>query len=597
MPGVTSQFRKVPLAHLPLPPAAAAHVMLCVRNTFTASEADLARGTPQLTGGAWQDWIPLRAWRAARQVGPCALPCAGALAGIAGIATYLVIALNRLTYPFPLEWLESNSLIEVHRLLAGGQLYPAPTIGYVPDGYPPLYFVLSAALAKVLGVSYVPLRLVSVTSSLACFALLAQLVRRETASACAGIAAAGLLAATYFAAGIWFDVGRVDSLFLMLSIAAIYAARRMHRSRGAVVTGLLLAAAFLTKQTALAEGVAVLAVLAFGSRRRLALQAALTYGAVLAASTAVLGLASHGWYLYYVFVQMSEHKLDYLELGWFWTRLLLPALGIACGAAVLGAGRADRVLLAGCAALFAESAATLVHTGASSNDMLPAYLAVALLAGLGMGRERGKRTAPGAWRKPAEVRDGGPGPILRWAPLVASVLVIAQTVLLLGSFHPGQAVPRSSDRAAGQQLVAGLRELRGTIADFSDPGLDLAAGLPIVAHQGAADDILRAPGSGLASYERSAARAVTGRRFSAFITDFGGAPRGFPPDLARYYRRCPQRLRPGPPHAVFESVVGPLARPAFVWLPVGRGSCAFTVRALDGAPTAASAESRRGLRG
>ena len=447
-----------------------------------------------------------------------------------------------------------------------------------------------------LGVSYVPLRLVSVTSSLACFVLLAQLIRRETASACAGIAAAGLLAATYFAAGIWFDVGRVDSLFLALSITAIYAARRMQRSRGAVVTGLLLAAAFLTKQTGLAEGVAVLAVLAFGSRRRLALQAALTYGSVLAASTAGLGIASHGWYLYYVFVQMSEHKLNYLELGWFWTRLLLPALGIACGAAVLGARKADWVLLACCAALFAESAATLVHRGASSNDMLPAYLAVALLAGLGMGRERGKRIAPRGL-KPAEVSDGRPVPILRWAPLVATMLVMAQTVLLLGSFHPGQAVPRSSDRAAGQQLVAGLRELRGTIADFSDPGLDLAAGLPLVAHQGAADDILRAPGAGLASYERSAARAVTGRRFSAFITDFGGAPRGFPPDLARYYRRCPERLRPGPPHAVFESVVGPLARPLFVWLPVGRGSCALTVRALDGAPAAASAESPRGLRG
>ena len=146
--------------------------------------------------------------------------------------------------------------------------------------------------------------------------------------------------------------------------------------------------------------------------------------------------------------------------------------------------------------------------------------------------------------------------------------------------------------AAGQQLVAGLRELGGTTADFSDPGLDLAAGLPLVAHQGAADDVLRAPGAGLASYARSVARAVSERRFSAFITDYGGAPRGFPPDLARYYRRCPQRLLPGPPHAVFESVVGPLARPAFVWLPVGRGSCALTVRTLDAGPTGASADSR-----
>jgi Dolichyl-phosphate-mannose-protein mannosyltransferase len=518
---------------------------------------------------------------------------AAALAGVAAIAAYLFIALSRLTYPFPLEWLESNSLIEVHRILAYRQLYPAPTIRYVPDGYPPLYFVVSAVVAKVLGVSYVPLRLVSLTSSLTCFALVAQLVRRETASVCAGVAAAGLLAATYFAAGTWFDVGRVDSLFLALSVAALYAARRMRSARGAAGTGLLLAAVFLAKQTGLAEGVVVLAVLAFGPRRRLALQAALTYGAMLAISTAMLGLASRGWYLYFVFAQMSEHRLNYSQLGTFWTGLLLPTLGIACGAAVLGARRADRVLLAGCAALFIESAATLVHSGASRSDMLPAYLAVALLAGLGMGRQPDARAGPRLWRKRAGGVDGPPRSILRWGALAASVLFVVQTILLLSGFQPGRAVPPRSDWAAGQQLVAGLRELGGTTAYFSDPGLDLAAGLPLVAHQGAADDVLRAPGAGLAGYARSVARAVTRRRFSAFITDYGGPPRGFPPDLARYYRRCPQRLLPGPPHAVFESVAGALARPAFVWLPVGRGSCVVTVRILISVQAGTSAGSRQ----
>ncbi|MGI9005571.1 MAG: glycosyltransferase family 39 protein [Streptosporangiaceae bacterium] len=563
-----------------------------MRTTWTSSAVGLARDTPPPAGPAGPAGIPARARKAARRFWPDAVPWVAALAGVAAMAAYLVIALSRLTYPFPIEWLESNSLIEVHRILAGRQLYPAPSIGYVPDGYPPLYFIVSAAVAKVLGGSYLPLRLVSLTSSLACFGLLADLIRRETASARAGIAAAGLLAATYFVAGAWFDIGRVDSLFLAFSVAALYAARRMRRARGAVGTGLLLAAAFGTKQTGLAEGVAVLAALALGPRRMLALQAGLTYGAVLAVSTAVLGFASHGWYLYYVFVQMSEHTLNYIELGWFWTRLLLPALGIACGAAVLGARRADRVLLAGCIALLAESAATLLHSGANRNDMMPAYLAVALLAGLGMGRAAAERAGYVPWRRHAEGPDGPARPILRWGPLAAGLLIAAQTVLLLSGFHPGRVVPPGSDRAAGQQLVAGLRALGGTTADFSDPGLDLAAGLPAVAHQGAADDVLRASGTGLASYERSVDRAVTEQRFSAFITDFGGAPRGFPPDLARYYRRCPQRLQPGPPGAVFESVVGPLARPAFVWLPVGRGSCAVTIRTLDGTPDGGSADSR-----
>src|ERR1700744_3441486 len=100
---------------------------------------------------------------------PSIVQLAAALAGLVAIGAYLYIALSRLTYPFALEWLEGNSLVEVHRILAGQTLYPAPAAGYVPDGYPPLYFAVSAAAARVFGVSYLPLRLVSLLSSLSLF--------------------------------------------------------------------------------------------------------------------------------------------------------------------------------------------------------------------------------------------------------------------------------------------------------------------------------------------------------------------------------------------------------------------------------------------
>ena len=51
---------------------------------------------------------------------------AAALLGLAVIGAYLAIALSRLSYPFTIEWLESNSLVEVHRILAGRPLYTAP---------------------------------------------------------------------------------------------------------------------------------------------------------------------------------------------------------------------------------------------------------------------------------------------------------------------------------------------------------------------------------------------------------------------------------------------------------------------------------------
>ncbi|MGA2828425.1 MAG: glycosyltransferase family 39 protein [Streptosporangiaceae bacterium] len=520
-----------------------------------------------------------------------------ALLGLAVIAAYLFIALGRLTYPFTIEWLESNSLVEVHRILTGRQLYTAPSVGYVPDGYPPLYFAFSAAVASVLGPSYLSLRLVSLVASLVCFALLGRVVQRETGSAGAGIAAMGVLAATYFATGTWFDVGRVDSLFLAFSTAGLYAARWMLRTRGAVAAGILLAAAFLTKQSGLAEGVAVLAALAAGPRRRLAVPAVLTYGAVLAGSTLVLGLTSHGWYLYYVFEQMAGQPLKDAAIGQFWTVSLLPVVGIAVCAAVLGARRTPLVLLAGCAALVVEGYAALVHGGGTVNDLLPACLAVALLAGLAMGGAPGGLVSDGAdrlarariagWRAN---RSGG------WIAAAASGLVIAQLAVLVSGFRPAQAIPVTADRAIGARLTAGLRALGGTVAVPADPGLDLIAGQPAVAHQGAVADVLRATDrNAIVSFTRSAARAVAGQRFSAIIIEQTDDLADFPSDLNRYYRRCPQMLLSDVPSAWFRPVTGARVRPVWVWLPVGRGSCAAAAAVLSGSGTGQVAAQTRPL--
>ncbi len=496
---------------------------------------------------------------------PRAIRLAAALAGLAAIAAYLFVALRRLDYPFALEWLEGNSLVEVRRLLAGQQLYQAPSVSYVPDGYPPLYFALSAVAARVLGASYLTLRLVSLVSSLACFALLAGLVKRETGSAAAGVAAAGAFAATYFVTDTWFDVARVDSLFLALSIGGLYAVRRMDGPRGAVAAGVLLAAAALTKQTGLAEAVVLPVALLAGPRRRLAAVTALTEFAVLGVTTLVLGLTSGGWYVYYVFQLMSQHPLTYGNLGWFWTALA-TALGLACCAALAGARRVPGVLLAGCAALAAEGYAALVHSGGGINDVLPAYLAVALLAGLALGR------GPSA------------GWLARTRAAVPPALVLSQLALLLSAFHPAQSIPSAADRGVGERLLAGMRAFGGTVAVPADPGLSLAAGLPPVAHQDAAYDVLRGTDqAAIASFRRSAADALAGRRFSAIITDSPSAPYAYPGSPGRTYYQCPQPLLAGVPAALFRPVAGVAGRPMYVWLPRGGASCAVAARVLSGA--------------
>jgi hypothetical protein len=414
----------------------------------------------------------------------------------------------------------------------------------------------------------------------------ARLVHRETASAAAGLAAAGLLAATYFVTGTWFDVARVDSLFLALSAAGLYQARWARSRRGAILAGLLLGAAFLTKQTALAEGVAVLSAIALGPRRRLAAPAALAYAAVLGGSTLALGLASHGWYLYYVFEQMSEHALNTAAVGQFWVRYLLPTLGLAIAALLLGARRVPLLLLSGCAALVAEGYAALVHAGGGVNDLLPAYLVVALLAGLAMGDQPGAGPSPVAGHLAGKrTASGLSAKAMRAVAPVAVVLVIAQLAMLAAGFRPGHAIPAGADRAAGLRLAAGLRGLGGTVAVPADPAIAVMAGLPQVEDQFAAVDVLRASDpAAKAAFARSVAAEVAARGFTVIVTELDGDLRGFPPDLPRYYHRCPQMPLAGIPPAPFRKSAA--IQPVTVWLPIGRGSCTAVTRMLSGPPAA-----------
>jgi hypothetical protein len=374
-------------------------------------------------------------------------------------------------------------------------------------------------------------------------------------------------------------------------VAGLYAARWARGTRGAIVAGLLLGAAFCTKQSALAEGVAVLVALAASPRRRLAVPTGIAYAAVVGGSTLALGLASHGWYVYYVFEQMSQHALSPGIAGQFWVSELLPTLAIAICAAVLGARRMPFMLLAGCAALVAESFAARAQTGSNLNDLLPAYLAVAVLAGLAMGGQSplllsGSSGRPArartAWMAPfAQIARWRAGPAGRWIPVAASALVIAQIAVLATGFRLSQAFPPDKDRAAEQRLVAAARSLGGMVAIPADPGIAVAAGLPPTEDQVAAADVLRASDqSAQAVFRASLAAAVATQSYSAIITQFHGDLRGFPADLPLYYYECPQMPPDGALSVPFTANADAL--PISVWLPIGHGpSCAAVIRTLE----------------
>jgi hypothetical protein len=210
-----------------------------------------------------------------------------------------------------------------------------------------------------------------------------------------------------------------------------------------------------------------------------------------------------------------------------------------------------------------------VHSGGAINDVLPAYLAVALLAGLALGNDPGR---------------SGTG---RLVTTVAGVLILAQSVFLLASSHPSRALPASTGRAAGMRLVAGMRALGGDIAVPGDPSMSLQAGMTPAAVHGAAYDVVRATNqAGIASYMNSAAAAVKARQFSAIISSGDGKALYSPPHLLTYYQECLQPLPAGP-----ATLLIPVGRnqpvPAVVWIPRG-GSCQHVLSILNGGKAAGS---------
>ena len=119
----------------------------------------------------------------------------------------LAMVVMRVRYPFELEWIEGGMVQHVERLRAGQPLYAPPSLTFIPDIYTPLYYAVCAALAKVIGIGFFPLRLVSVVSSFALFGALFMLARRETDDRLAGVIAAGLFAACYRLSGAWLEPG------------------------------------------------------------------------------------------------------------------------------------------------------------------------------------------------------------------------------------------------------------------------------------------------------------------------------------------------------------------------------------------------------
>jgi hypothetical protein len=384
-------------------------------------------------------------------------------------------------------------------------------VEWVPYTYTPLYTYAAAAVAAVLGVGFLAPRIVSLAAAAGCLVMAFAIVRRESGSATAGLAAAGFLAGTYPLAGSWFDVGRVDTLFLFFVLAALAAARAEPTARSLALAGLLMALAYFSKQTALLPlaAVSLYGVFELRGRNRLVLPA--VSGALIAGATLIFAYLSGGWYFFYTYTVQSLHGLGQLHLlRGFWTDDLgwrvVPAallgllyLGVAFRRAERPSGFAFYATLA--VAMTGAAWISRLHGGGWLNVLQPAHAALALLFGLGVA------TLPAL-----QARFGRPGQALYALPVLQLALL---------AYDPRPHIPTAKDVKDGEAFVASLRHIEGDVYTPMHGHLATLAGKREFAHDGYLLTILQSLHAPvidelLAEFRRAFAQ----RRFAAVVVDY-----------------------------------------------------------------------------
>ena len=475
------------------------------------------------------------------------------------VLRFVSTALARIGYPYDLEWCEGGTIAHIRVVLAGQHLYRQPSLEFTPYLYPPLYYYVSAIPSLVLGAGHLAPRLVSFLSILGCFTLLGRWVRDETDDPVAGMAAVGLLAATYQITGYWFELARVDALFLLFVFASFTLARRAQGRNGAVGVGVLLAAACFTKQLGIPLSIPVLLLLLLRSFR-LAVIAAVTTGALVVATATAFNLSTHGWFLYYTLDLPSRHEIQWSR---FWPSaqtfflsstfpMTLGGLSLLGG---LGFGRHSWKRWLFHAAFVSLACATsflpFLKSGGYPNGLIPAYAALALASGIAISRlRRGRDSALGSV-----------GPQL----LVCAVLALQFHVL---DYVPKDALPSSDDLEGNRVVMERLERLPKPLFVTGSSFYTMTAGdQPIMTDTMGLIDIFKGGGPQSEQLKGVLSDAIRQHRFKTIVLDrvAGFLPEEFVDLIRREYRPNGSVLHGLPPDVIWQKS-GASLRPDGVWI-------------------------------
>ncbi|MCA8964294.1 MAG: hypothetical protein KDC48_05395 [Planctomycetes bacterium] len=400
------------------------------------------------------------------------------LLAAAGAALLLFggLTVQRLPYPFELEWMEGAMADHAWRVAAGEPLYCAPTPEHVPFLYAPLLFWLAGLLMKLGVPELLALRGIACGASVGVAMLVGHWVRQHTGRLVPGLVATGVFLAGYGWLWWWYDLARNDSLFLLAILGTAYALQHGGKFR-VPLAAVLAVVAMLAKQSA-AMWLPAIAVGALCLDWRLGLRFAVAAALGILLALGVLHWSSGGWSTFYMFTMPQYHGIEGSRKLGFWTEDILPMLpllllGLGGFVAQWRAGeRKEALFLAavGSGGLMTSWASRL-HTGGFDNVLVYGFAAACVLG-------------PAALRARA-----------RWLEFATPALLAVQFVILFGyawQRSPNTtALPSAAHRQAHEELTEYVRSQPGMVIMPGHGAVTRRAGKPSSAHGQAIFDLLQ----------------------------------------------------------------------------------------------------------
>ncbi|RJO60633.1 hypothetical protein C4544_04805 [candidate division WS5 bacterium] len=483
------------------------------------------------------------------------------LLGVSYILKYLFVVYSRIDYPFELEWMEGGVLAEVRRILSGQKLYVKPSIEYIPFLYTPFYFYVSALVSSIAGIGFESLRLVSFISSLGCFYIVFMMTYKETRSKYAGLLAICLFAASYPLTGTWFDIGRVDTLFMFLLLSAVYFVRFGASDKMYFLAGILMALSFLTKQTALLISFPIMLYSIIWNWRRSIIF--ISTAVILGSGMSVfLNFIYDGWYNYYVF-GIADAPLFNKMFIHFWKNDLFLPMPIALIMSLfylLGLLFKENknsfifyvLLFAGMAG---GACLSRMNPGGGQNVLIPAYAVISILFGM----------AFHGFFEHIKILSEGKRYLLTSLICIICILQFGSPYIRYG-LHTY--IPKQKDLEAGMKLVETIKHVKGDVFMPDFGYLAVMAGKNSYAHGGAIRDILMlTKGENRDNLFNQINTAIEEIRFKAIIISSNNGVEDRGPGLRNVRKYYVRQAAAVEGQDVFWPIIGLAIRPEFVYVP------------------------------